>query len=76
VDLCIDESWSLSYAQCITQLHQTLMHSVNIPQGTQTSDKVNQVSNPHATTCTAHHSQDPEYLMPVMYAFRQAYERT
>jgi len=51
------------------------MHSVDIPQRTQTSDKVHQVSNPHATTCTAHHSQDPEYLRPVSYALRQAYER-
>ena len=69
---------SLSYAQsyCITQLHQILMHSVDIPQRTQTSDKVDQVSNPHATLCTAHHSQDEEYLRPVMYTLRQAHERT
>jgi len=57
-----------AHSQCITQLHQTLMHFVDITQRTQTSDKVDQVSNPHATIRTAHHSKNPEYLRPVMYA--------
>jgi hypothetical protein len=38
--------------------------------------KVDLASNPHATICTVHHPQDPEYLRLVLYALRQAYERT